>query len=278
MEESSSTLAQLTRSYSISNPAFWPATFLLAGTSGIFLTLVFLRGDSDAWWIPVLPIFPLLPLVYVFHRGTLGWIRVGNDEVVIVPSWFRRKLWGEPSESARFHSGSELLFCKRFAYGSFDSYSVILRPHSSTDQVLWSGQGNSPGVRPWWSHIAREIGDTSPLRTRLIEQTVSSQGTSEAEWPTMSGKKLWQGLRMLIPFAIAPWLGIGARVLTGDYVKLVGIGVILWIGSLVWISYWVRSGDRTLRQGLSHGMLLFTLQFATIYTVTVLVTGAVLRH
>lgn len=83
---------------------------------------------------------------------------------------------------------------------------------------------------------------------------------------------------MLIPFAIAPWLGIGARVLTGDYVKLVGIGVILWIGSLVWISYWVRSGDRTLRQGLSHGMLLFTLQFATIYTLTVLVTGAVLRH
>lgn len=284
MEESSTTLAQPTRRYGISNPAFWPATVLIVGILGVFLIIVFfLHGDLDRWWILVLPALLVLPLVYIFHRGTLSWIRVGREEVEIAPSWFQRKFWGEASKSARFDSGSELLFCKRIAYGSFDSYSIILRPHSGPDHVLWGRHEDSTGVGwRWWSRIAREIGDTSPLKTRLIEQGVSSQGTSEAEWPTVDGKKLWQGLRMAIPFAIAPWLGIGARVLTGDYLKLVGIGVILWIGSMVWISYWARSGGKTHRQELYERLLPLilqsALQFATIYTVTVLVTGALLRH
>jgi len=284
MEEPSTTLAQPTRSYGISNPTFWPTTVLVVGTLGVFLIIVFfLHGDLDEWWILVLPTLLVLPLAYIFHRGTLSWIRVGKEEVEIAPSWFQRKFWDEPSKSARFDSGSELLFCKRIAYGSFDCYSIMLRSHSGPDQVLWSGHENSTGVgRHWWSRIAREIGDTSRLRTRLIEQRVSCQGTSEGEWQTVGGKKLWWRLRMSIPFAIAPWLGVGARVLTADYPKLVGIGVILLIGSIAWMSYCVRSGGKTLRQELKEGllslMLLSALQFATIYTVTVLVTAAFLRH
>jgi hypothetical protein len=270
MDEPSSTLAQPTRSYGISNPAFWPAPVLGVSTLGVFLIIVFfLHGDLAKWWILVLPTLSVLPMVYIFHRGTLSWIRVGREQVEIAPSWFQRKFWDEPSKSTRFDSGSELLFCMRTAYGRFDSYAIMLRPHSGPDQVLWSGHESSTGVgRHWWSQIAREIGDTSPLKTCLIEQRAGSQGTSEAEWSTVGGKKLWQGLRMSIPFAIAPWLGIGARVLTGDHLKLVGIGVILWICSIVWISYWVRAGGKTLRQELNERllplMLQSALQFATI--------------
>jgi hypothetical protein len=268
-----------TRSYGISNPKFWPAIVLLVVAYAAFLVIMLLRADPDEWQILVVPTLPLLPLAYILHRCSLSWIRIKDEEVEIVPSWFRRKFWGEQSKNARFDSGSELLFCQRFACGAFDGYFILLRSRSGTDLTMWSTVNHSTGAgRRWWSRIAQEISDTCHLNTRLIEQTVSSQGTQEADWPTGSGKKLWR-LRALILPALAPWLGIGARVLTADSLKLVGTGVLLWIGCAGLMLHWIQSRRGTLRwQDLSTGMLVFTLQFATFYTLTVLVTGAVLHR
>lgn len=264
-----------TRTYGISNPKFWPAIVLLVGAYAIFLIIIFLRADSDEWPILVIPTLPLLPLAYALHIGSLSWIEIKEQEVEVVPSWFRRKFWGEQSKKGRFDSDSELLFCRRFSYGAFDGYFIILRPRSGTDQTLWGTHDNSSGVgRRWWSRIAQEINNTNQLATRLIEQTVNAQGTRETDWPTNRGKLLWLGL----PPALAPWVGVAARVLTADPFMLVGVGVLLWIGTAGWIWYWIRPPRGKPSQDAAARILTVSLQFATFYTFAVLVTGAVLHH
>jgi hypothetical protein len=268
-----------TRTYGISNPTFRSAVVILVVAYAIFLLIIFLRAESDTWAILVIPTLPLLPLAYVLHRGSLAWLQIRDEEIEVIPSWFSRKFWSEQSRTARFDSGSELLFCRRFAYGSFDGFFVLLRSSSGTDQALWSTNDNSTGVgRRWWSRIAREISGTNQLKTRLIEQTVNSQGMRESDWSTKRGKMLWQGLRPVVAPALAPWLGIGARLLTSDPFKLVGVGVLLWVGSAVWIWFWTRPLREKLPQDVTARTLIFTLQFATFYTLAVLVTGAVLHH
>jgi hypothetical protein len=267
------------RTFGITNPAFRSAGLILVVAYAIFLLIMFFRAESDTWAVLIIPTLPLLPLAYVFHRGNLAWLQIKEQEIEVKPSWFRRRLWSEPSKTARFDSGSELVFCRRLAYLSFEGFYVILRSSSGIDQTLWSTNDNSTGVsRKWWTRIAREISETSQLKTRLIEQTVSSQGMRESDWPTSLNKTVRQGLRALIVPAGSPWLGIGARLLTSDPIKLAGFGVLLFIGTAFWILYWIRPlrgklpGDATLR------ILIFTLQFATFYTLAVLVTGAVLHH
>lgn len=268
-----------TRTYGISNPTFRSAVVILVVAYAIFLLIIFLRAESDTWAISVIPTLPLLPLAYVLHRGNLAWLQIKDEEIEVIPSWFSRKFWSEQSRTARFDSGSELLFCRRFAYGSFDGFFVILRSSSGTDQALWSTNNNSTGVgRRWWSRIAREISGTNQLKTRLIEQTVNSQGMRENDWPTKRGETLWRALRAGVAPALAPWLGIGARLLTSDPFKLAGVGVLLWIGSAVWIWFWTRALSEKLPQDVTARILIFTLQFATFYTLAVLVTGAVLHH
>jgi hypothetical protein len=252
---------------------------VLAPSYAAFLIIIFLRADSDTWAILVIPTLPLLPLAYIVHRGNLGWIRIQEQKIEIVPSWFHRRFWGEQSKNARFDSDSELLFCRRFAYSALDGFFVLLRSHPGADQTLWSTTATTSGAgRRWWSRIAQEISSTHNLRTRLIEQTVSSQGMSETDWKTGQGKMLWQGLKILIVPAISPWLGIGARVLTGDPSKLVLFGVLLWIGAGASFWYWFRVLRAKPPQDLTAGIWIFTLQFATFYTMAVLVTGALLRH
>jgi hypothetical protein len=220
-----------TRTYGISNRTFRSAVVILVVAYAIFLLIIFLRAESDTWAILVIPTLPLLPLAYVLHKGNLAWLQIKDEEIEVTPSWFGRKFWSEQSRTVRFDSGSELLFCRRFAYGSFDGFFVILRSSSGADQALWSTNDNSTGVgRRWWSRIAREISGTSQLKTRLIEQTVNSQGMRESDWPTKRGKMLWQGLRAVVAPALAPWLGIGARLLTSDPIQVSGS----WCISLDW--------------------------------------------
>jgi len=269
-----------TRTHGITNPTFRAVTVILVVVYAVFLLIIFLRAESDSWAILVVPTLPLLPLAYVLHRGSLTWLRVEKDEIEIIPSWFMRKFWREQNKIARFNPGSELLFCRRFAYGSFDGFFIILRSPFGTDQTLWSTHNSSTGVgRRWWSRIARELSETNQLNTRLVEQTFNSQGTQEREWPSGAGKMLWKGLRILVVPAIAPWLGIGARLLSSDPFKLVGVGIVLWIGTAAWVWYWIRPLRGKLpRRDVTTPVLVFTLEFATFYTLSVLVTGAVLHH
>ena len=267
------------RTYGITNPTVRSAGPILLVAYAIFLLIIFFRAESSTWAILVIPTLPLLPLAYVLHRGNLAWIQIKEQEIEVIPSWFRRKFWSEPSKTVRFDSGSELVFCTRLAYRSFDGFYVILRSPSGTNQTLWSTNNHSTGVsRKWWARIAEEISETSQLKTRLIEQAVSSQGMRESDWPTSLNKTVRQGLRALIAPAVSPWLGIGARLLTSDPVKLVGVGVLLFIGTGLWIFYWIRPLRGKLLEYATARILIFTLQFATFYTLAVLITGVLLHR
>jgi len=268
-----------TETYGITNPTSRSATVLLAVAYAAFLAIIFLRAESGTWAISIIPTLPLLPLAVAIHLGSLGWIRIREEEIEIVPSWFRRKFWGEQSKSARFDASSELLFCRRFAWGALDGFFVILRPISGPDQVVWSTSDTATGVsREWWSCIAQEIGKSQRLRTRLVDQTINSYGTAETDWKNGQGKSLWKGLRILIATTLLPWVGIAARLLTPNPAKLTAIGVILWMGAGASVWYWLRSRVVKLPEETAASVLLFTLQFATFYTLAVLVTGAVLHH
>ena len=171
-----------TRTYGITNPAFRFAMVSLTIAYAALLVIIFLRTDSDAWAVYIISTLPLLPLVFVLHRGSLGWIQIQEGEIVVLPSWFSRKLWGEQSKNARFDSESELLLCRRFAYSAFDGFYIILRPRSGPDYTLWNTASTSTGVsRRWWSRIAQEISKTHHLKTRLVKQTVNSQGMVETD-------------------------------------------------------------------------------------------------
>jgi hypothetical protein len=251
----------------------------LALAYGAILLVIVLRADSGAWAISLLPTLLLVPLIYVLHRGSLGWIEIHEQEIEVVPSWFGRQLWGQQSKTSRFDSGSELLFCRRFAYSALDGFFIILRSRSRPDQTLWSTAANSSGVsRRWWSRITQEISHAHDLKTRLIEQKVSTQGMLETDWPSGRDKMAWKALTLLIFPAVAPYLGIGARLLTADAIKLMLSGALLWVCVGAWIWYWLRPLEGKRPPDLVSRMLIFTLQFATFYTLAVLVTGAVLHH
>jgi len=115
-------------------------------------------------------------------------------------------------------------------------------------------------------------------QTQRFQRDLLSRNAREgmAFW---RGKMLWKGLRILVVPAIAPWLGIGARLLSSDPFKLVGVGIVLWIGTAAWVWYWIRPLRGKLpRRDVTTPVLVFTLEFATFYTLSVLVTGAVLHH
>jgi hypothetical protein len=266
-------------SYGITNPTFRLAGIVLIVCYALFLLILFFRAESGTRAILVIPTLPLLPLAYVLHRGNLAWLQIKEQEIEVVPSWFRRKFWSETSKTFRFDCDSDLVFCKRLAYHAFDGFYLLLRSSSGSEQILWSTSNNSSGVsRKWWNRIAQEIRETGQLRTHLIEQTVSPQGMQESEWPTSLNKTVRQNLRALIAPAVSPWLGIGARLLTSDPLKLTGAGMLLSVGTALWILYWVRPLPRKFQGEAAASFLIFTLQFATFYTFAVLVTGAVLHH
>ncbi len=267
-----------TGTYGISNPTFRSAAAILAIAYAAFLIIIFLRADSDTWAILIIPTLLLLPLAFVLHRGSLAWIRIQDEEIVIVPSWFCRRFWGDQSKNAGFDSESELLLCRRFAYSALDGFFVILRPRSGPDYTLWSATSAATGVSyRWWSRIAGEISKTHHLKTRLVDQTVNSQGMMETDWKTLRGKRLWQSLMIIAP-GLLPWLGAGARLLTADPSKLTLIGLLLWISAGASIWYWLRSAGAKLPQYAAASILFFTIQFAMFYTLAVLVAGAVLHH
>jgi hypothetical protein len=89
---------------------------------------------------------------------------------------------------------------------------------------------------------------------------------------------VWQALKLFIFPVIAPWLGIGARLLTADPTKLALAGMLLWFSAGTYAWYWVGTKKITRPPDLTSRMLVFTLQFATFYTFAVLMTGAVLKH
>jgi hypothetical protein len=182
---------------------------------------------------------------------------------------------GERRLVGRIGPESELLFCRKSAYGAFDGYYVILRTPDTSDLVLWNAESGIS--RRIWERAAKEIGELHQLKTRLVRQVVGNQGTQETEWTAKSDKLMWKNATWLIGPALFSWLGIPVRLLTPDPWKIAFVGVFLWIVgvSVYWFFY--RSHQVAKEQNLAITTLLWTLQFGGLYTVTALATNAFLH-
>jgi hypothetical protein len=243
----------------------------------LFVIAFFDTSDSSRFAF-VLPTVVLFMLAYFLHKASLSWIRISEDgkEVVAVPSWYSRKLWREHRVIGLIMPGSELLFCRKSAYGAFDGYYVILRTPGGTDKVLWNAES---GVRrTYWERVSQEIRELHHLHTRMVKQVVSDQGTQETSWTAQSDKLPWKNLKLIIGPAIFPWLGIVVRLITPNPWKIALVGIFFWACgvSLFWYIY--RSREVARDPGLATTTLVWTLQFVGFYAATTLATNAFLHR
>jgi len=243
----------------------------------LFAIAFFNTGDSSRLAL-VLPAVTLFAMAYFLHKASLSWIRVSEDgkEIVSIPSWYSRKLWGEHRVVGRIAPESELLFCRKSAYGAFDGYYVILRTPSTSDLVLWNAESGIS--RRFWERVAKEIRELHQLNARLVRQVVSNQGTQETEWTLNSDKIMWKNLNWIIGPALFPWLGIPVRLFTADPWTIALMGALLWIIGFSVLWYFYRSHYIAKEQSLATITLVWTLQFAGLYAVTALATSAFLHR
>jgi hypothetical protein len=252
-------------------------TLSVAFMATLFAIAFFDTADSSKFAF-VLPTLGLYTLAYFLHKASLSWIRISEDgkEVVSVPSWYGRKLWGEHQLVGHIAPGSELLFCRKSAYGAFDGFYVILRTPGSPDQVLWNGES---GIRRgYWARAAQEIRELHQLSALLVRQVVSDHGTQETSWTAESDKTPWKNLKLIIGPALFPWLGIVVRLATPDPWKITLVGILLWIIEVLLFWYVYRTREVAREPGLATVTLVWTLQFVGFYAATVLMTSAFLHR
>jgi hypothetical protein len=226
----------------------------------------------------ILPTVALFTLAYFLHKASLSWIRISEDgtEVVSVPSWYSRRLWGEHRVVGRIISGSELLFCRRSAYGAFDGYYVVLRTPGMADLVLWNAESGIS--RRVWQRAADDIRERYRLNVRVIKQIVSDQGKQETDWTAESDRTLWRNLRLVIGPAVFPWLGIGVALLTADPLKITLVGVLLWLAGISLFRYFYRGQQIAIGQSLGALTFVWTIQFVALYALTALITRAIFHR
>lgn len=152
----------------------YPFILTLSVTFMAVLFAIAFFGTSDSSrFAAVLPTVGLFTLAYFLDKASLSWIRISEDgkELVSVPSWYSRKLWGEDRVVGHIIPGSELLFCRKSAYGALDGYYVVLRTPGGPDQVLWNAES---GIRRRsWERVTQEIRELHQLDTRLVRQVVT---------------------------------------------------------------------------------------------------------
>ncbi len=224
------------------------------------------------------PTVVLFLLAYFVHRGSLSWIRISRDsrEIVRVPSWFARKLIGEKQLVVQVPSGSELIFCRRLAYGGILGYYIIVRAPNGAEQIVWN---DLTGVtRGRWSRVAKEIGERCQLPARVVTQNVSDAGTEETEWTAQTDSNKWKVMRIMVGPALAPFLGIVFRLFTSRARLLFLMGAVLWILSVGIFWYLYRTQEVSKEQAFPLMVFTWTIQFTTFYVLAVLVTGAVLSR
>lgn len=244
----------------------------------ILFAIAFFDTEDSSKFVVGLPAVGLFTLAYFLHKASSSWIQISDDgkEVVSVPSWYSSNLWGEHCVVGHIIPGSELLFCRRSAYGAFDGYYVILRTPGSSDQVLWNTEN---GVsRRYWERIAKEIRELHQLSAHLARQNVSDHGTQETSWTAESDKIPWKNLRLIIGPALFPWLGIVVRLVTPDLWKIAMVGIVHWIIGIFLFWYVYRSREVAREPGLATTALVWTLQFVGFYAATALATNVFLHR
>jgi len=203
-------------------------------------------------------------------------ISADGEELVRVPSWFARKISGEKRVVTRSPAGSELVLCRRHAYGALQGFYILVRAPDGTEQEVWN---DVTGVtRGRWSRVATEIKERCRLRVRLVTQTISDKGIEEADWTALTDKDQWNILKIMAGPAIAPWLGIGIRIVTSDLMTILVSGFALWLigAGMFWYIY--RTREISKEQTLSLTIFVWTLQFIALYVVSVLLTGALRKQ
>jgi hypothetical protein len=247
---------------------------LLFTASLLVLVALAERDRENLNLIP--PVILLFALAYFARRATLSWLRISEDgkEIVKVPSGFEHRIIGERRRVKEVPAGSELLFCRQFGYGALNGYSIVLSAPNGARTVLWSA---ARGVsRRWWARVAEEIQLRFPLKTRLVTQTLSTDGMQETEWTAESDRFHWRHFLTVIPFAFSPFLGILVRYFTAKPLPIVMLGALLWIsGSTV---AWRLSRSPHRREGSSVAITLvaWTMEFWIFYLSLVLVAGALI--
>lgn len=233
--------------------------------------------------VPKLPAIPFLVLlgflVFASHRASQSWIELSSDgkEVSAIPSWYARSLSGESVTTLTILPTAELVLCRNAAYCSFDGFSAILRGPGGAEQTVWKGIQGMDYRR--CLGFSKEIQQRFGLPVRLLYRRVTERGIEETEWTPRTGKINRRMMAFGLAMFLLPWIGIAVRMSTPNPMHLAVGGVLLWIFGLVLLWNLRRilpRNDHEPVQGWT--VLVWTLEFAPLYLVVVLVTGALLKH
>lgn len=226
----------------------------------------------------------LFALAYLLHRASLTCIEIsaGGNSVTGTPSWFGRRFWDERPAVARIHADSELIVCRRSAYGTLKDYCLIMRSPGEPDQILWSGEGGIS--RRYWERTAGEIQQQYGLKTRLVTQSVNEQGVQEASWTAAPHKRDGENTipRKAIAVAVLPmifpWLGIAARLITPNPYRICEIAAFLWCVAILSFSYLHRFPEFGKKRSLAISIIVWTLTFLPTFAATALITGIMMNR
>src|ERR1017187_3551693 len=127
------------RVYLRGSPVTFLVTLPLLFVASMFVWGYLTTSDSSRFGL-VPPTVVLFCLAYFVHKASLSWIQISADgeELVKIPSWFARKLSGEKRVGTSAPAGSELILCRRLAYGGVQGYYMLVRAPDGTEQVVWN--------------------------------------------------------------------------------------------------------------------------------------------
>jgi len=217
-------------------------------------------------------------LTYLSLRAGLAWIRVlGNgEEIVSVPCWYARKILGEKGKTAKILPDSELVFCRRMAYGILDGYYITLRAKDGSEQVLWNSINGISRRRRM--RIAEELEQRFKLRVRQVRQDLTPGRVAETEWTGKGDKRIWKNIGMGIILTLIPWLGIAVRLLTANPQAIAWMGAVLWIcgAATHWLIFRISRVQRD--QSLPLTIFVWTMTYIPFYLIAVFGTSALLKR
>jgi hypothetical protein len=234
-------------------------------------------GDNSRFALILLAVV-LFTMAYFLDKASLSWIEISEDgkEVVSVPSWYGRKLCGARRVVKQIIPGSELLFCRIMAYGALDGYYVILRTPDISDLVLWS---TDSGIsRRVWARVVEDLRTKRQLNARMVKLAVGDQGKVETDWTGQADRMQWKNMRLAIAPALFPWLGIVAGALISEPWKIALVGLLFWVSGFSMFWYFYRGNKAAKGQTLGSLTFVWTIQFAGLYAVAVLITRAFLHR
>ena len=239
--------------------------------------IVTTHDSSRTAFVYPMAIFCLL--TYLSFRAGLAWIRIiGNgEEIVSVPCWYSRKLFGEKGKVGKIRPGSELVFCRRTVYGALDGYYVTLRMQDGSEQVFWNSINGISRRRRM--RIAKEVEQRFGLHVRQVKQNATPGAFEETEWAATIEKRGWRNIGIAMAAGLIPFLGVPVRLLTGDEKVIAFMGAVLWVcgTGMYWLLYRLnRLPLNSKDQNFLLALLVWTMTYIPFYLIAVVGTRALI--